>query len=169
MNIDKEEYSIAKPAKRIVAFLIDLVINFVVSVILLIPALFALINVLITKNNPNILALFIASLISGALIIAFVILYFVALPVFWEGQTVGKRFLSIRIVDVRTNQGPNARVMFIRESIRIVVCILTFGLSTFASFIVLLISDKHTTFHEQLSSTVVVNASNEEKTTYEDF
>ena len=155
--MDDELLISAKPAKRIIAFLIDTILNAAAAVILLIPAIVALTNVFVTRNDLNIIALFIASLFSGALIITFAIFYFVCLPVVWEGQTLGKRVMNIRVVDSRTNEGPNAKTMFLREATRILIFVLSVGLSLFASLITLCISEKHTTFHEQMSSTRVVN------------
>lgn len=147
----------AKPSKRISALLLDLLINLAVSTLLLLPAILALVNVLVNKSDANIIALFIASVFSGALIISFAIFYFVCLPVVWEGQTIGKRCAKIRVVDITTNEGPSAKIMFLREATRILIFVLSFGLSAFASLITLCISEKHTTFHEQISSTRVVN------------
>lgn len=147
----------AKPGKRIGALILDLLINLAVSAVLLIPALIALVNVLLNHNDANIIALFISSLASGALIVSFAIFYFVCLPSIWEGQTVGKRVAKIRVVDVTTNEGPNAKTMFLRESTRILIFILSCGLSAIASLLTLCLSETHTTFHEQISSTRVVN------------
>lgn len=147
----------AKPGKRIGALLLDLLINLAVAAILLIPAIIALANVFVNKSDANIIALFIASLGSGALIVSFAIFYFVCLPSIWEGQTIGKRVAKIRVVDITTNEGPNARTMFLRESTRILIFIVSFGLSAIASLLTLCLSETHTTFHEQISSTRVVN------------
>lgn len=147
----------AKPGKRIGALILDLLINLAVSAILLIPSIIALVNVYLHVNEANVIALFISSLASGALIVSFAIFYFVCLPSIWEGQTIGKRAAKIRVVDVNTNEGPNARVMFLRESTRILIFILSCGLSAIASLLTLCLSETHTTFHEQISSTRVVN------------
>ena len=147
----------AKPSKRILAYLIDLAIIATISIILLIPAILALVNMFANKTDANIIALFISSFVSGALCLSFAIFYFVCVPVFWEGQTVGKRFLNIRIIDIKVNDGPNAKVMFLREAIRITIFVLTFGLSAIASTLCLCISKKHIAFHEEISSTRVVN------------
>lgn len=147
----------AKPSKRIGALLLDLLINAAVAAVLLIPSIIALTNVFINKSDANIIALFIASLGCGALIVSFAIFYFVCLPSIWEGQTIGKRVAKIRVIDINTNEGPNARTMFLRESSRILIFITSFGLSAIASLLTLCLSDTHTTFHEQISSTRVVN------------
>ena len=147
----------AKPSKRIGALLLDLLINAAVAAILLIPSIIALINIYVRSNHSNIIALFISSLGSGALIVSFAIFYFVCLPSIWEGQTIGKRVAKIRVVDIATNEGPNSRVMFLRESTRILIFILSFGLSAITSLLTLCLSDNHITFHEQISSTRVVN------------
>ncbi|MCQ2795525.1 MAG: RDD family protein [Bacilli bacterium] len=154
----------AKPSKRIGALILDLLINAAVSAILLIPGIIALANVFVDVNHgraitdtANIIALFIAALGCGALIVSFAIFYFVCLPSIWEGQTIGKRVTKIRVVDITTNEGPNAKTMFLRESSRILIFILSFGLSAIASLLTLCLSETHTTFHEQISSTRVVN------------
>ena len=147
----------AKPGKRIGALILDLLINVAVSAILLIPGIIAFTNVWIDPTKANVIALFIAAIFSGALIVSFAIFYFVCLPSIWEGQTIGKRVAKIRVVDINTNEGPNARVMFLRESTRILIFILSFGLSMIASLLTLCLSETHTTFHEQISSTRVVN------------
>lgn len=147
----------AKPSKRIGALLLDLLINAAVAAVLLIPSIIALTNVFLNKSDANIIALFIASLGCGALIVSFAIFYFVCLPSIWEGQTIGKRVAKIRVIDINTNEGPNARTMFLRESSRILIFITSFGLSAIASLLTLCLSDTHTTFHEQISSTRVVN------------
>lgn len=147
----------AKPTRRIVAIVLDLLINLAVDLVLLIPSVIAFVGVLYRGNYINIVALFISSLLSGALIISFAIFYFVCLPVVWEGQTIGKRALKIRIVDVNTNEGPSAKIMFLREATRILIFVLSVGMSGIVSLLALCLSDKHTTFHEQLSHTRVVN------------
>lgn len=147
----------AKPSKRIIALILDLLINLAVSAILLIPGIIAFTNVAITPSWPNIVALFIAALGCGALIVSFAIFYFVCLPSIWEGQTIGKRVAKIRVVDITTNEGPNAKTMFLRESTRILIFILSFGLSAIASLLTVCLSETHTSFHEQISSTRVVN------------
>lgn len=147
----------AKPSKRIGALILDLLINTAVGAILLIPGIIALTNVWIERSEVNIVAVFIAALISGALIVSFAIFYFVCLPSIWEGQTIGKRVAKIRVVDITTNEGPNAKTMFLRESTRILIFILSFGLSAITSLLALCLSETHTSFHEQISSTRVVN------------
>jgi len=148
----------AKPSRRIFAFLFDAFLYLLVSSLLVIPCVLAFIE---AYQNPGdhfkLVALFISSLIAGALVICLYIFYFVCLPVIREGQTLGKKLFKIRIISVDTNEGPNAKTMFLREAFRIIIFVMTFGLSGIASFISLLVSDKHTTFHEQLSSTRVVN------------
>ena len=139
----------AKPSKRIGALLLDLLINAAVAAILLIPSILALTNVFLNKSDANIIALFIASLGCGALIVSFAIFYFVCLPSIWEGQTIGKRVAKIRVIDINTNEGPNARTMFLRESSRILIFITSFGLVNF-SFYLRIIVNLHLGKLEQL-------------------
>lgn len=149
----------AKPIRRIFAFMFDAFLNLLICGVLIIPAVLSFIDIYHSGdfNHYKLVALFISSLGSGALMICVTIFYFVCLPVIWEGQTIGKRMFKIRIISIDTNEGPNAKTMFLRESFRIVIFVITCGLSLIASFLSLCLSDKHTTFHEQLSSTRVVN------------
>jgi len=157
--MDDELLINAKPSRRILSVLFDSFLMSLVAGIILIPAILAFVDVT-NHNNPDhfrVLALFISSIVSGALIICINILYFVCLPVIWEGQTIGKRLFKIRIIDINTNEGPNAKTMILRETFRIVIFVVTLGLSAIASSLTLILSENHTTFHEQLSSTRVVN------------
>ncbi|MCQ2794121.1 MAG: RDD family protein [Bacilli bacterium] len=148
----------AKPKKRVFALLFDFALLLIVAVVLLLPSIFALANVLVNDVRPaSIVALWIASGIGGAVLICVVILYFVALPVYWDGQTIGKRFMGIRIIDKQTLKGPSVRTMFLRETTRIVTAVLTLGFSAIVSLIALCVNPKHTTFHEEISMTRVVD------------
>lgn len=148
---------VAKPRKRILSLIIDLLINLVIDGVLLIPSIIAFVNAMKSRNDPNIIALFIAGILGGALIISFALFYFVCLPVIWEGQTIGKKLFNIRIVDATTNEGPSAKVMLLREATRIIIFVLSFGISAITSFFALCANNKKTTFHELMSNTRVVN------------
>lgn len=144
---------------RIIALLIDLALILAISVIFMIPAIISLVNLILYQTTLNVVSLFISCLISGALVISFTVFYFVCIPIFWDGQTVGKKLMNIKIIDITTNRVPNAKIMFLREGTRIITFVLTFGLSIIASIIAMKLTKNNVTFHETLSKTKVVESS----------
>lgn len=154
----EEEINVAsKASRRIIAYIFDLFINLSADIILFIPTIIALFNILGSNRGVDILALTIAAIISGSLIICFYAFYFIYLPTLLDGQTIGKRINKIHVVDITTNACPNLKTMFIREGSRVLIYLVTFGLGAIASVIALCLNDKRLVFHEQISMTRVVN------------
>ncbi len=145
-----------KLSHRISASIFDFFILLALILIALIPSIVSLINVLISDNTWNVVALYISSFFSGALALLFIILYNIILPVYLHGQTLGKKYFNIAIVK---NGGANVdfKTMFARELTRVFVLITTFGLSIFVDLITLLTSRGRVSFYDTLSSTLVVD------------
>ncbi len=145
----------AKTLARILAYIFDDIICFVLASIFLLMPIISLVSASIEKTEVNVIALFFSSVLGGAGIIIVFILYFIALPTYWKGQTLGKRFFHIKIVTVNGDI-LLAKTIFIRELSRIFLFVLTFGLSSVTSLITLCITKKHICFHEVLSGTKVI-------------
>ena len=145
-----------KLSHRIFAGLFDTFIVFALVLIALIPSIVSLINVLISDNAWNVVALYISSVVSGALALVFIILYHIVLPVYLNGQSLGKKYFNIMIV--KNNGSPvDFRTMFIRELVRVFVLLTSFGLSIFVDLITLSTSRGRVSFYDTLSSTSVVD------------
>ena len=145
-----------KLSHRIFADIFDTFIVFALVLIALIPSIVSLINVLISDNGWNVAALYISSVISGALALVFVILYHIVLPVYLNGQSLGKKYFNIMVV--KNNGSPiDFKTMFIRELVRVFVLLTSFGLSLIVDLITLSTSRGRVSFYDTLSSTSVVD------------
>ena len=79
--------------------------------------------------------------------------YFALIPVIWDGQTVGKRMMSIRIV--RLNGEPiTFWSMFLRNFLGYTISGAVFSLG----YIWILFDDRKQGWHDKIANTVVVRA-----------
>ena len=146
----------AKSYHRIFANIFDLVVIVAIALLLTFRSLISLITALINPTSLDSLALYLSAFGSGALAFMAVIAYFIVLPIFWNGQTLGKRFFKIRIIK---NDGSDIdfKTIFLREMIRILLFILTFGVSAFADTMVLLFSKQRIGFYDYVAATQVID------------
>lgn len=147
----------AKPKTRIFALLFDMAIVYAISLLVMFRPIVAMIDAFLSRTNGNIFSLFLSAMLAGGIVMIVMIIYFLVLPVYWKGQTIGKRFFKIRVV--KTDGGDvTFQTLFLREVIgRILIVIMSFGLSSLADVATLLISESHKTFHDTLAFTKVVN------------
>lgn len=146
----------AKSYHRIFANIFDLVVIVAIALLLTFRSLISLIIALINPTSLDSLALYLSAFGSGALAFMAVIAYFIVLPIFWNGQTLGKRFFKIRIIK---NDGSDIdfKTIFLREMIRVLLFILTFGVSAFADTMVLLFSKQRIGFYDYVAATQVID------------
>lgn len=146
----------AKSYHRIFANIFDLVVIVAIALLLTFRSLISLITALINPTSLDSLALYLSAFGSGALAFMAVIAYFIVLPIFWNGQTLGKRFFKIRIIK---NDGSDIdfKTIFLREMIRVLLFILTFGVSAFADTMVLLFSKQRIGFYDYVAATQVID------------
>lgn len=139
---------------RILATIFDFVLVAALCLVSLIPAIISLVNTLISNNNLNITALFISAFFGGGLTIVIIIVYSIVLPVYWNGQTLGKRFFFMQTIKQNGDQ-VDFKCMFIRVMFHVFMIFATFGVSIFVDFITLCFSKRHVTFYDILASTCV--------------
>ncbi len=146
----------AKSYHRIFANIFDLVVIVAIALLLTFRSLISLITAIINPTSIDSLALYLSAFGSGALAFMAVIAYFIVLPIFWNGQTLGKRFFKIRIIK---NDGSDIdfKTIFLREMIRVLLFILTFGVSAFADTMVLLFSKQRVGFYDYVAATQVID------------
>ena len=146
----------AESYHRIFANIFDLVVIVAIALLLTFRSLISLITALINPTSLDSLALYLSAFGSGALAFMAVIAYFIVLPIFWNGQTLGKRFFKIRIIK---NDGSDIdfKTIFLREMIRVLLFILTFGVSAFADTMVLLFSKQRIGFYDYVAATQVID------------
>lgn len=146
----------AKPYHRIFANLFDIVVVSALILLLTFQSLISLINGLVNPSSLDSLALFLLSFISGVFTFAIVLIYFVILPLYWNGQTLGKRFFKIKITKLDGNK-IDFKTLFLREASRLLIFILTFGLSAIADTFILIFSKQGIGFYDYVASTMVVD------------
>lgn len=164
--------------RRFLAVLLDLII--LISILALISVLFRE-----TKVNLDIKILFekiktmdapfayfvsmlydistSAGLIVGILQLAFVIIYWIVLPIVWPRQTIGRAIFYVKLV--RLNGEPlSFGTLIIRELLaKIILFIFTFGLIAFVNLYMVLRSNGRRAIHDRMANTLVVSTLEEEK------
>lgn len=146
----------AKSYHRIFANIFDIVVIIAGTLLLTFRSLISLIIALVNPTSIDSLALYLSAFGSGALALIVIIAYFIVLPIFWNGQTLGKRFFKIKIIK---NDGTDIdfKTIFLREMVRTLLFILTFGVSAFADTMVLLFSRQRIGFYDYVASTQVID------------
>ena len=147
----------ARRSKRFVALLVDFLISLAIAAIICIPTILALINCLINvTGRQEIIALFVSALVCGGILLLLSILYFTFVPVYFGGQTIGKRLVGIKLIDTRTGKVPEAKVILARETVRVVLVVVTVGISLIIGIICKLLTEDRLTFQDAISHTMVV-------------
>ncbi|MNW36797.1 RDD family protein [compost metagenome] len=119
-------------------------------IIILLPLsiLFGVIQLIIDSEGSTF------SSIAGILYFFYVLL----IPISWNGYTVGKRIVNIRIVKHDTLEPPTIGNMLMRELVGWIIYTASFGIAVIVScFMVALREDKRS-IHDMIAGTVVVKA-----------
>ena len=148
---------IARARHRIAAYLFDCAIVYSISILILARPLVLLIKTLNSTTSIDVINLFINSIVSGGIVLIFIIFYCVIIPYLFKGQTIGKKFFRIKIVKI---DGSNVSLgtLFVREIIgKILVDFICLGTAVIADGFVLVNSENHLTFYDVLASTMVVD------------
>lgn len=89
------------------------------------------------------------------------ILYFIYLlltPIFWNGYTLGKRILNIRIVKHDTLEAPGIGNMLMRVLVGYLINSVTFGITRIVSCFMIGLREDKRGIHDFIAGTVVVKA-----------
>lgn len=84
-------------------------------------------------------------------------LYTLLLPIFWNGQTIGKRICGIRIRRVDDHLGPSLGTMILRDVVTGVVYGLTFGIGFLVSVCMVIFREDKRSLHDFIAGTEVVH------------
>ncbi|MDG5788033.1 RDD family protein [Evansella sp. AB-P1] len=88
-------------------------------------------------------------------------MYFIVLPLAWDGYTVGKRVAGIRVAHLDGRE-LTIKELFLRQVIGGIIYIGTAGILTLVSGYMVLKRDDKRSIHDKISSTFVTNNSPEE-------
>jgi uncharacterized RDD family membrane protein YckC len=117
-------------------------------------------------RNPNInvdVKVIFDSFRSGAVLIIVLIFYFVAIPFYLKGQTIGKRIFKLKIVN-EDGSDVGVKELFFREIIgKLFIDFLSLGLSIISSFIIMCLRDDKKSLADIIAKTKVIDIYREEK------
>ena len=152
---------LAKVRHRVVATIIDnLIISFIIGLLLIGPLvtfIYALVN-----DLPVTLSMIISLLRSGMIYCLFLLFYYMVVPMFLKGQTIGKWLLKLKVVN-EEGKDVGYKDLFFREAIcRILLRILSCGASSVVSFIVMLIRDDKKSIADVFAKTKVIDIKEDE-------
>ena len=107
---------LASASQRVFAWIVDMIVIVVIAAVLggLGFGSLALGNILL---NPGALAFGVGSVF---LLIAVIVVYTLFLEGMWQGQTLGKKALNIRVVDRKSGKPETVLQSFIRNILRII-------------------------------------------------
>ena len=148
---------LAKSKHRILAFLFDWAIVFSITILILSRTIIIMVETMRNSSNADIFNLFFNTLLSGGISLIFIFFYFVFIPLLLKGQTLGKKFFGIRIVKSDGSE-IDFQTLFLREIVcKVLVDFFCIGTSLIVTGFVLISSENHITFHDALSSTMVID------------
>lgn len=151
---------LAKIRHRVMATILDNLIIFGVMFILLIGVWPNLVYALI--NDFSISAYMILKVLRVGMFYAlFLLFYYMLVPTFFKGQTIGKKIFKIKVVD-ENDKDVDYKVLFFREAIcRILVRTISLGISSFISFIIMIVRDDRKSLADVFSKTKVIDIKEE--------
>lgn len=98
----------------------------------------------------------------GIVFIIFFILYYVAVPYYYKGQTIGKKVFKLKIVSEDGGE-VNIRKLFFREVIaKVFIDYLSLGVTVIASFITMLLREDKKSLSDIIAKTKVIDLFEEE-------
>ena len=147
---------LAKVRHRFMATVFDGLIIFSCMSVLLLPILVEFIYALISDATIN-FVMIVTLLRSGLLYALFLLFYYMVLPMFIKGQTIGKWFFKIKVLR-DDNKDVDYKTLFFREAIcRILVTTLSLGISAVVSFIIMIIRDDKKSLADVFANTKVID------------
>ena len=152
---------LAKIRHRVMATILDNLIIFGCMFIVLIGVWPNLIYALV--NNFSISAYMVIKILRVGIFYAlFLLSYYMLIPMFFKGQTIGKKVFKIKVVD-EEDKDVDYKVLFFREAIcRILVRTISLGISSFVSFIIMIVREDRKSLADVFSKTKVIDIKGEE-------
>lgn len=147
---------LAKIRHRVVATILDNLIILGCVGVLLLPTLVEFVYALVSDATISLVMIF--SLVrSGILYNLFILFYYMVIPIFIKGQTVGKWFLKIKVIS-DDDKDVDYKILFFREALcRILVRTLSMGMSSVVSFIIMTIRDDKKSLADVFAKTKVID------------
>ncbi len=152
---------LSRPSHRFMAGLFDFSILILGSVIIVVPSLLVFIAAITRPSPSRTIAVYVVMFLTGALVATFDILYRIAVPYFYKGETLGLRFYKMRI-DMENGGQVTLKALLQRALATFFLVILTLGLYYFVEACTVALGDTHRSFVDTMTDTIVVDTDDEE-------
>lgn len=151
---------LAKIRHRVIATLVDTAIILFVIGVLLVTTWAEFLYALV-KDHEITISMVIKLLRTGMLYALFLLSYYMLIPIFLKGQTVGKWLFKIKIVN-ENGSDVDYKVLFFREGIcRILVRTLSLGMSSIVSFFIMVAREDKKSLADVFAKTKVIDIKEE--------
>lgn len=151
---------LAKVRHRVIASIVDNSIIFGIMAIFLLGVwpnfIYALSKDIVVDSF-----MIIKLLRSGMVYALFLLFYYMVIPMFFKGQTLGKKIFKIKIV-TEDEKDVDYKVLFFREAIcRILVRTMSLGMSSVISYFIMLIRNDKKSLADVFAKTKVIDIKEE--------
>ena len=147
---------LAKIRHRVVATIVDNAIILACMGVLVLGVWTDFLYALI-KDYPLSFSMVVKLLRTGMFYSIFLLSYYMLVPIFLKGQTVGKWLFKLKVVDDNGNE-VDYKILFYREALcRILVRTISLGLSSVVSFFIMIIREDRKSLADVFAKTKVVD------------
>jgi uncharacterized RDD family membrane protein YckC len=154
------ESTMTSGSHRLVALMFDLALMIILAILLLTPSIFVFINALVDSNYWTVSVCFVVALLSGGFVAIAILLYQVALPYYWGGQTLGMRFFKMKYVG-ESGEPCSVKPLLICSISTLALALLTVGVYFFVEFLTIAGSAGHRSFVDTVARLYVVDTDSE--------
>lgn len=152
--------NLAKIRHRVIATIVDNFIMILAIGMLLLSGWIEFLYALI-KDYEITISMFIKIIRTGMLYTLFLLSYYMLIPIFLKGQTIGKWLFKIKVV-TEDGEDIDYKILFFREAIcRVLVRTLSFGLSSVVSFFIMVTREDKKSLADVFSKTKVIDIKEE--------
>lgn len=152
--------NLAKIRHRVIATIVDNSIMILAIGMLLLSGWIEFLYALI-KDYEITISMFIKIIRTGMLYTLFLLSYYMLIPIFLKGQTIGKWLFKIKVV-TEDGEDIDYKILFFREAIcRVLVRTLSFGLSSVVSFFIMVTREDKKSLADVFSKTKVIDIKEE--------
>jgi uncharacterized RDD family membrane protein YckC len=149
------------PSHRLLAGLFDISVLILGTVIIVVPSLLVFISAITRPSPSRTIAVYVVMFFTGAIVAAFDILYRIAVPYFYKGETLGLRFYKMRLF-MENGSEITLKALLQRALATFFLVVLTLGLYYLIEACVVTLGDTHRSFVDTITSTIVVDIDDEE-------
>lgn len=153
---------LAKPRHRVMAASLDFIIFLTISLLFFFTKIPFIVYAIFRPSAQVDAGIIFDVFRAGVVVMTFLVIYFVAIPYYLDGQTLGKKVFRLKIVNEKNNK-PSIGELFLREIIaKVFIDFLSLGLTIVVSFIIMTNREDYRSLSDIISKTKVIDLYEEE-------